>query len=139
MGNRFPLHLVDPVTLRLPVQFMAALFLLSFTVFSELSFVSPALLNEVPFQGVHGGCGERPFDGSVLHLREYVKAQKTIERYMYVYQYQDREGVLVFRYDNSSHAKPQRRQVFFPKEDVECGLHPCADFDQRSRRSFHRC
>ena len=42
-------------------------------------------------------------DGSVLHLREYVKAQKTIERYMYVYQYQDREGVLVFRYDNSPH------------------------------------
>jgi hypothetical protein len=42
-------------------------------------------------------------DGSVLHLREYVNVQKTVERYMYVYQYQDREGVLVFRYDNSPH------------------------------------
>ena len=41
--------------LRLPVQFIAALFLLSFTVFSELSFVSPALLNQVPFQGVQLG------------------------------------------------------------------------------------
>ena len=42
-------------------------------------------------------------DGSVLHLREYVNVQNTVERYMYVYQYQDREGVLVFRYDNSPH------------------------------------
>ena len=42
-------------------------------------------------------------DGSVLHLREYVNVQNTVERYMYVYQYQDREGLLVFRYDNSPH------------------------------------
>ena len=42
-------------------------------------------------------------DGSVLHLREYVHVQNTVERYMYVYQYQDSEGRLVFRYDNSPH------------------------------------
>ncbi len=42
-------------------------------------------------------------DGSVLHLREYVNVQNDIERYMYVYQYQDREGGLIFRYDNSPH------------------------------------
>jgi len=42
-------------------------------------------------------------DGSVLHLREYVRVQNTVERYMYVYPYQDREGILVFRYDNSPH------------------------------------
>jgi hypothetical protein len=42
-------------------------------------------------------------DGSLLHIREYVNVQDVIERYMYVYQYQDREGVLVFRYDNSPH------------------------------------
>ena len=42
-------------------------------------------------------------DGSALHLREYVRVHKDIERYMYVYQYQDREGVLIFRYDNSPH------------------------------------
>lgn len=42
-------------------------------------------------------------DGSILHIREYVSARNDIERYMYVYQYQDRHGVLVFRYDNSPH------------------------------------
>lgn len=42
-------------------------------------------------------------DGSVLHLREYVNVQNAIERYMYVYQYQDRNGILLFRYDNSPH------------------------------------
>jgi hypothetical protein len=42
-------------------------------------------------------------DGSVLHVREYVRVQNDIERYMYVYQYQGSEGVFVFRYDNSPH------------------------------------
>ena len=42
-------------------------------------------------------------DGSVLHLREYVNVQNAIDRYMYVYQYHDRNGVLLFRYDNSPH------------------------------------
>jgi hypothetical protein len=42
-------------------------------------------------------------DGSVLHVREYVSVENDIERYMYVYQYQDREGSLIFRYDNSPH------------------------------------
>ncbi len=42
-------------------------------------------------------------DGSLLHLREYVNIQHVVERYMYVYQYQDRNGDLVFRYDNSPH------------------------------------
>jgi hypothetical protein len=42
-------------------------------------------------------------DGSVLHVREYVSVQYDIERYMYVYQYQDRDGILIFRYDNSRH------------------------------------
>ena len=42
-------------------------------------------------------------DVSVLHFREYVNVQNAIERYMYVYQYHDRNGVLLFRYDNSPH------------------------------------
>lgn len=42
-------------------------------------------------------------DGSVLHVREYVSVQNDVERYMYAYQYQDSEGILVFRYDNSPH------------------------------------
>jgi hypothetical protein len=42
-------------------------------------------------------------DGSLLHLREYVNIQHVVERYMYVYQYQDPNGDLVFRYDNSPH------------------------------------
>jgi len=42
-------------------------------------------------------------DGSVLHFREYVNVQNDIERYMYVYQYHDRNGILLFRYDNSPH------------------------------------
>lgn len=42
-------------------------------------------------------------DGSVLHIREYVNVHDVVERYMYVYQYQNPDGTLVFRYDNSPH------------------------------------
>ena len=42
-------------------------------------------------------------DGSLLHLREFIHVQHGIERYMYVYQYQSRTGVFVFRYDNTPH------------------------------------
>lgn len=42
-------------------------------------------------------------DGSVLHIREYVDTEGEIERLMYTYHYQDDNGNLVFRYDNSGH------------------------------------
>lgn len=43
-------------------------------------------------------------DGSVLHFREYVNVRESaIERYMYVYQYHDLNGFLLFRYDNTPH------------------------------------
>jgi hypothetical protein len=43
------------------------------------------------------------FDGSTLHLREFVNVEHDVERYMYAYHYQRPDGTLVFRYDNTPH------------------------------------
>ena len=40
---------------------------------------------------------------SVLHIKEYIDARYGIKRVSYAYQYQDRDGQLVFRYDNAAH------------------------------------
>ena len=42
-------------------------------------------------------------DGSVLHIKEYIDAKYKIEKVSYAYQYQDRNGGLIFRYDNAVH------------------------------------
>lgn len=44
-------------------------------------------------------------DDSHLHFREYVRQadDASPERYMYAYHYQQAEGQLVFRYDNTAH------------------------------------
>jgi hypothetical protein len=44
-------------------------------------------------------------DGSSLHFREFVQWQPSAlpEKYMYVYHYQNADGELIFRYDNSGH------------------------------------
>ena len=44
-------------------------------------------------------------DGSVLHLREFVDVETTVERLLYVYQYMDARQQLQFRYDNTGHHK----------------------------------
>ena len=44
-------------------------------------------------------------DGSVLHVREYLDVETTVDRLMHVYQYVDPAGGLVFRYDNTGHHK----------------------------------
>ncbi|MBC8438209.1 MAG: hypothetical protein H8D87_00780 [Deltaproteobacteria bacterium] len=40
---------------------------------------------------------------SVLHIKEYLDAKYRINRLSYAYQYQDRTGQLIFRYDNAAH------------------------------------
>jgi hypothetical protein len=42
-------------------------------------------------------------DGSVLHVREFVDSERTVDRIAYAYQYMDAGQRLVFRYDNSGH------------------------------------
>jgi hypothetical protein len=42
-------------------------------------------------------------DGSVLHLREFVDVEVTVERLAYAYQYMDSAQTIVFRYDNAGH------------------------------------
>ena len=42
-------------------------------------------------------------DGSVLHIKEYIDAKYTIQKVSYAYQYQNRDGDLIFRYDNAIH------------------------------------
>ena len=49
-------------------------------------------------------------DGSCLIVREYVGSKYGIEKLSYAYQYQDREGNLIFRYDNAAH-KPELEMV----------------------------
>lgn len=50
--------------------------------------------------------GELSFvDGSVLHFREAIDTELTIDRLMYVYQYMTATKALIFRYDNTGHHK----------------------------------
>ena len=42
-------------------------------------------------------------DGSCLIIKEYVGSKYGIEKLSYAYQYHDREGNLIFRYDNAAH------------------------------------
>ena len=42
-------------------------------------------------------------DRSVMHIKEYIDAKYKIEKVSYAYQYQDRDGELIFRYDNAAH------------------------------------
>jgi hypothetical protein len=59
-------------------------------------------------RGSHEGFihGELYFaDGSILHLREFVDVETSINRLMYVYQYMSAAKRLMFRYDNTGHHK----------------------------------
>lgn len=42
-------------------------------------------------------------DGSILHVREYVDVEISLDRLTYVYQYMNSARQLVFRYDNTGH------------------------------------
>lgn len=42
-------------------------------------------------------------DGSILHVREYVDVELTLERLTYAYHYMDHHGQFRFRYDNTDH------------------------------------
>jgi len=46
-------------------------------------------------------------DGSILHLREFVDVETTIDRLTYAYQYMNMNAdrQLIFRYDNTGHHK----------------------------------
>jgi len=43
------------------------------------------------------------YNGSLLHVREFVFTRSGIVKDIYVYHYQDAEGRMVFRYDNTGH------------------------------------
>jgi len=48
--------------------------------------------------------GEITFtDGSMLHFRELVDLRQPMRTIMYAYHYQNSEGALIFRYDNTAH------------------------------------
>ena len=44
-------------------------------------------------------------DGSILHLREFVDVETTIDRLTYIYQSMGPNQQLIFRYDNTGHHK----------------------------------
>ncbi len=43
------------------------------------------------------------YDGSLLHVREFVFTRSEIIKDIYAYHYQNAEGRMVFRYDNTGH------------------------------------
>ena len=48
--------------------------------------------------------GELMFrDGSILHIRELVDVEYTVDRLAYAYQWMDKDRRLIFRYDNAEH------------------------------------
>jgi hypothetical protein len=42
-------------------------------------------------------------DGSTLVIREYIDARYGIEKLSYAYHFQERDGKVIFRYDNAAH------------------------------------
>jgi hypothetical protein len=44
-------------------------------------------------------------DSSELHFMEFVNVKTELNRYKYPYHYQDKSGVLIFRYDMAPHHK----------------------------------
>jgi len=42
-------------------------------------------------------------DGTILHIREFVDIELSIDRGKYSYQYMDQDDQLIFRYDNAPH------------------------------------
>ncbi len=42
-------------------------------------------------------------DGSTLVIREYVDTKYGIEKLSYAYHFQDKNNIVIFRYDNASH------------------------------------
>lgn len=51
-------------------------------------------------------------DGSMLHIREFVDTETTVDHLTYVYQYMDPSHKLVFRYDNTGHHKKLRLSTY---------------------------
>ena len=51
-------------------------------------------------------------DNSLLHLREFVYVEITIDRKMYSYHYMDAENNLIFRYDNTEHHRKLNLTTF---------------------------
>jgi hypothetical protein len=50
-------------------------------------------------------------DGSVLHIREFVDVEFSVERYTYAYHYQQGDE-FIFRYDNTEHHRKLRLPTF---------------------------
>ncbi|WP_293164310.1 DUF6516 family protein [Okeania sp. SIO2C9] len=51
-------------------------------------------------------------DNSVLHFREFVYVEISIDRKMYSYQYMNSENNLIFRYDNTEHHRKLNLATF---------------------------
>ena len=51
-------------------------------------------------------------DGSILHVREYVDVETSLDRLTYVYQYMNSARQLVFRYDNTGHHRKLNLPTF---------------------------
>ena len=51
-------------------------------------------------------------DNSLLHFREFIYVEITIDRKMYSYQYMNSENNLIFRYDNTEHHRKLNLPTF---------------------------
>lgn len=51
-------------------------------------------------------------DDSVLHLREFVDVETSLDRLSYVYQYMAKNQTLLFRYDNTGHHRKLKLSTY---------------------------
>ncbi|MCC5669331.1 DUF6516 family protein [Nostoc sp. CHAB 5784] len=51
-------------------------------------------------------------DNSLLHLREFIYVEISLDRKMYSYQYMNSENNLIFRYDNTEHHRKLNLSTF---------------------------
>ena len=68
-------------------------------------------------------------DGSLLHVREFVNVEDGIERYTYAYHYQQTDGGLIFRYDNTPHFSGLPDFPHHKHENSESNVMPASPHD----------
>jgi Family of unknown function (DUF6516) len=68
-------------------------------------------------------------DGSLLHFREFVNAERSVDRISYTYHYQKADGTFVFRYDDSEHFPGLPNFPHHKHIDAESNVIPAAPPD----------
>ena len=85
-------------------------------------------------------------DGTILHIREFVDVELSVDRGKYSYQYMDQDDQLIFRYDNAPHHqklnistfphhKHQQQENNIVASDAPLRAELCQAFDQMLKQT----